>query len=200
MKLQMQTHQGKGLIRALRELPSAEPPPGFHQSIVNALPARRGFLGRLQYAVQRFPAGSIAPRVKQALSLPSTPGEMALVFMHMGVFFLVICFILILRLDPGTIAAGSGFIFYLCLAPSLLGAGVLFRLGWKVIRHPGALMDSGKRIAFPAVLFSLTALGGISLQVSWELVMISLWLGLSGLAATGFLAFAWRCRFKEVCA
>jgi energy-coupling factor transporter transmembrane protein EcfT len=200
MKPQMPTNHVKSLIRALRELPAIETPPGLHQRIMQALPRRRGFRGRLEYAFRRFPAASIAPRVKQALSLPSTPGEMALVFMHMGVFFLIICLILILRLDPALIAAGSGLIFYLCLAPSLAGAGVLLRLGWKVISHPGALRDSGKGIVFPAALFSLTAFGGLLLEVSRELVMISSWLGLSGLAATGFLAFAWRCCFKEVCA
>ncbi len=185
-------------------------------------PGLRGLWTRLQSLHHRpaetdfYPPGDFAAGVMQRIetlpiparktlksparlfSLPATPREMAFTFMSMGLFFLIVCLIFIMRLDPGLVAGGSGFLFYLCLAPSLAGAGVLLRLGWKAVREPGTLRDSKKGIVFPAVLFSLTVVGGSLLPGSWELVMISAWLGLSGLAATGFLAFAWRQYFKEV--
>ncbi len=188
------------MVQHLRDLPEYKPPQDLHQQIMSALPGRRGVLGRLECALRSFSAGWIAGQVKDAFSLPSTPREMALVFLNMGVFFLIICLILFLRLDPGLISPGSGFLFYLYLVPSLAGAGVLLWLGWKVMRKPCSLKAAGGRLALPAVLFGFTFLAGMVSGGSRELVMVSAWLGLSGLAASGFLALAWRHYFKEVCA
>lgn len=135
----------------------------------------------------------------RVFSLPSTPMEMALVFMNMGVFFLIVLLVLAVHFGSGLVPAQPGQGFYLSLVPALGASLVLIRMGWKVTRYPCLLKESGSRIIFPAAMFLLTVLAGMFLAGSWAMALAVLCFGLTGLAGTGFLAYAWKQYFQEVC-
>lgn len=147
----------------------------------------QGFEEQVMQRVQSMQAQGSPGLLSRIFSLPSPPAQMALALMITGIFFLAVGFQLILGLDTG-----QGF-FYVALAPAMVGATLLACHGIHLaLQTEGFGLDRFK-IFIPGALFGGTTLVGILPGMAAEIMLISLWFGLSGMGITVFLAMASGC-------
>lgn len=183
------------LIRQIRALPKIQSPEGLSRSVMNALPARRGLAGRLEYALrQATPASS--GDVKRRILLPSNPEELGLCYLSAGVFFLCLALVVIFSLGfAGTSGKPDSPALY--LTPVLAAAVFLVLAGWRQIVAPGGVIPQHAGITAAGSLFALTAVMGFLPGTAPGLNLVAAWLGISGLAVSGGLILARQLSFKN---
>ena len=145
------------------------------------------FEEQVMQRVQSIQAQGSPGLLSRIFSLPSPPAQMALALMITGIFFLAVGFQLVLGLDTG-----QDF-FYAALAPAMVGATLLACHGIHMVLQTEGFGLDRLKIFVPGALFGGTTLMGVLPGMSAELMLISLWFGLSGMGITVFLAMASGC-------
>ncbi|PTN37530.1 hypothetical protein [Desulfonatronum sp. SC1] len=172
----------KNLTRALRELPSVEPPGDLRGRILGSLPRRRGGWGRLEYTLKRdlFPH---SPSGKTSFFLPSTPPEFGLALLSAGVFHFALGLAVIFGAPTsflGILSVDSLF----GIVPALIGSSLLCVGGLAQVRSPYAVVLQRARLAVAFSLFLLAALIGFHAGAQSGISIVAGVMGLSGLVVT----------------
>lgn len=167
----------KSLTDIMARARPLSPPGDFSARVMNVIRSRK--------SAQAGPF-RLGHALLQSISLPRSPGQMAMALLNMGFFFLVAGAVLLWGLD--FTHTGGAFPPWLLLSPSFVASMGLAFLGWRSVRSPHALATSGLGLAVIAGLFGLSALTGLLFQRPPEPALAGFCLGMSGLAATAFLA------------
>lgn len=182
----------KDLEKLLRSMPPLEPPEDLTPRVMASLPNRLGLVDRLGYALR----GSTGAGFARNILLPSTPAELGLLFLSVG----LLIFTLVPAVLIGLYKAGLPLGFsapVMSLFPALTGAVLLALAGWVQIKSPGTIVPQQLRLGIAALLFGMTVILGWGSGVHQVMNMIAAWLGVSGLIVTAGLALAPRLLFSQ---
>jgi prepilin-type N-terminal cleavage/methylation domain-containing protein len=178
----------KNLIHSLRSLSLEEPPCDLGGRILDSLPRRRGFWGRLEYTLKRdiFPH---SPSQRSSFFLPSTSAEFGLSLLSAGVFFLVMIAVILVGVSQAVLSGMSGGLLrpMAAFAPAMIAAGLFMTAGWLQLQTRQTVNPPRLRLTAAGVLFGLTAAMGLFSNEGQTLDMIAAWLGLSGIVVAALL-------------
>ena len=166
----------KKVVKALRALPAVQPPSDLSRRILDSLPHRRGFMGRLEYALNF--KGSSAGSSKSPW-LPSGPDDLGLFVLSAGFFFC--CLTAVIWLWLPLLGWQPAFM------PTLAASFILIVIGWRQIHSPRLIITFWPGLAAVCGLFATALSLGLSSDLRPEQELIAAWLGMSGLAMVGVL-------------
>ncbi len=178
----------KTLARSLRTLPAAPVPTIMHETIMQALPRRRGFLGRVEYALKRdlAPGG---PARKPFTPLPSTPPEYGMSLLCAGVFFFALSLAIAIGAQTtGLRVLSAEPVLAASLALFLCGSALLALAGWVQIKSAQTIVAQGLRLVVACLLYGLVMALGFAANTQHVSGNIMTLLGMSGLIVSSGLA------------
>lgn len=130
-------------------------------------------------------------------SLPSTREDIGLLFLSIGLIFLIPGVITIFAFEPKLIITMIGYDFYFLLFPAIAASLLLVCNGLYLMKRLWRYSHPWLRLLLPAMLYSFTAIAGFVLGTAWNVSLLFLWYGLSGNFSVLFLAIVWL-KFKRV--
>ena len=157
------------VVKALRALPAVQPPSDLSRRIMDSLPHRRGFMGRVEYALR----GSFSSR-SQSLWLPSSPAELGLFVLSAGLFFCCLTAVIWLRLP--FLGRQPAFL------PTLAASLILMAIGWRQIRSTRRIITFWPGLAAACSFFAVTLSPGMFFGLLPGLELVTAWIGMFGLA------------------
>lgn len=135
--------------------------------------------------------------MRHVFSLPSTREDIGLLFLSIGLIFLIPGVITIFVFEPKLIISMIGYDFYFLLFPAIAASLLIVCNGLYLMKKLWRYSHPWLRLLLPAMLYSFSAIAGFVLAIPWNIALLFLWYGLSGVVCVLLLTFIWL-KFKRV--